>query len=113
MAWLLAGTQNRLILGAKRGFSKSALGGEVRRLPLGTRQPSEATVAESRGCLASKGEDTAEQANAMPEILENASIPRKRRISILINSMAGKRTVLVFQATIFQTMNKISASTAP
>ena len=86
MICLLAGTQNRLILGAKRGFSKSALGGDV-NLPLGTRQPSEATAAESRGCLASKGEDTAEQANAMPEIVENASIPRKRRISTLINNL--------------------------
>ena len=77
--------QNCVILEAKRGFSKSAWEGDIRCLPLGTRQPPEATVAESRGSLASEREDPAQQANAMPEILENASIPRKRRNSILIN----------------------------
>jgi hypothetical protein len=85
-ASMLAGTQNRVILGAKRGFLKSAREGDIRRVPLDIRQLSEATAAKSRGCLASEREDLGEQANVMPEILENASFPRKRRNSIPINS---------------------------
>ena len=84
---LLAGTQNRVILGAKRGFPKSAREGDIRHLPLGMRQSSKATVEESRGCLSSGREDSAGQANTMPEVLENASIPRMRRNSIPINRL--------------------------
>jgi hypothetical protein len=83
---LVGGDAKPRDFGAKRGFPESVWERDSRRLPLGIRQPSEATAAESRGCLASERENPAEQANVVPEILENASIPRKRRNSILINN---------------------------
>lgn len=104
---LLAGMQNRLILGAKRGFSKSAWEGDIGCLPLGTRQPPEATVAESRGCLASEREDPAQQANVMPETLENGSIPRKRRNSILINRVQCVGMSRVSLSPLFGAMARI------
>ena len=53
--------------------------------PVGPRPHPDPAAVESRSCLARARDRSAEQASAMPEIGENASITRKRRIWIPIN----------------------------
>ncbi len=85
VARVLAGMRNRVILGERRvRFLKQRQEPAVTSA-LWAHDRSAAAV-ESRRCLARARDRSAEQASTKPEIRENASITRKRRIWIPINT---------------------------
>ena len=88
---LLAGMRNRGILGMRGGFLKPRQEPTVTSAPV--RPPPQAApmAVEARSCLARRRVRSAEQANAVPENRESASITRKTRISIPVNNCAGTR----------------------
>ena len=83
---VLAGMMNRVILGVRCGFLKRRQKPAVTYVGVGQpRQPAR-TAMESRSCLARRRDRSAEQASAVPKNHKNASITRKTRISIPINT---------------------------
>ena len=82
---MLSGTRNRVILGARGGFSKRRQEQAETSAPTDPQSQPNAVAVESRSCSARQRERSAGQASGVPENRENASITRKKRIAIPIN----------------------------
>jgi hypothetical protein len=84
---LVGGEEEPRDSGGERRVPEAAPGAGSDAGPVGPRPQTDPAAVESRSCLArARARDrSAEHASAMPEIRENASITRKRRIWIPIN----------------------------